>query len=149
MRFCVAILILKMEGNKQLFCILCFIISRKVKTPQMQNKVCAVCREGAVTDQMGQKWFTEFRAGDCSLDVAPQSGRPVEAYSDQIATLIENNQHYTTQEIADILRISKSIKLLVKMKRCRLQKKLNELLGPSDISRLVRVKSSVLCVCRA
>ena len=36
--------------------------------------------------------------------------------SKQIETLIENNQHYTTWEIADILKISKPINLLVKMK---------------------------------
>ena len=42
------------------------------------------------------------------LDNAPQLGRPVEVDSDQIKTLIENNQRYTTQEIADILKISKS-----------------------------------------
>ena len=40
--------------------------------------------------------------------------RPV-VDSDQIETLIENNQYYTTWKIADILKISKSIKLLVKM----------------------------------
>ena len=55
-----------------------------------------------------QKWFVKFRAGDFSLDDAPQSGRPVEVDSDQIEALIENSQHYTKQEIADILKISKS-----------------------------------------
>ena len=50
----------------------------------------------------------KFHAGDFSLDDAPRSGRPVEVDSDQIETLIENNQCYTTQEIADILKISKS-----------------------------------------
>ena len=69
-----------------------------------------------MTDQMCQKWFVKFRAGDFSLDDAPRSDRPVEVDSDQIKTLIENNQCYTTGEIADILKISKSIKLLVKMK---------------------------------
>ena len=39
---------------------------------------------------------------------APWSGRLVEVDSDQIETLIENNQCYTTREIADILKISKS-----------------------------------------
>ena len=58
----------------------------------------------------------EFRAGDLSLDDAPQSGRPAKVGSDQIETFIENNQHYTVQEIADTLKMSKSIKLLVKMK---------------------------------
>ena len=63
--------------------------------------------EGAVTDQTCQKWFAKFRAGDFLLDDAPQWGRPVEVDSDQIETLIENNQCYTTWEIADILKISK------------------------------------------
>ena len=64
--------------------------------------------EGAVTDWTCQKWFEKFCVGDFSLDDAPRSGRPVEVDSDQIETLTENNQHYTTQEIADILKISKS-----------------------------------------
>ena len=54
------------------------------------------------------KWFAKFHAGDFSLDDAPRSGRPVEVDSDQIETLIENNQRYTMREIADILKISKS-----------------------------------------
>ena len=43
-----------------------------------------------------QKWFANFCAGDFSLDDAPWWGRPVEVDSDQIETLIENNQSYTT-----------------------------------------------------
>ena len=48
--------------------------------------------EGAVTDQICQKCFVKFCAGDFSLDDAPQSGRPGEVDSDQIQTLTENNQ---------------------------------------------------------
>ena len=70
--------------------------------------------EDAVTDQKCQKWFAKFRAGDFSVDDAPWSGRPIEVHSNQMKTLIENNQCYTMQEIANILNISKSIKLLVK-----------------------------------
>ena len=72
--------------------------------------------EGAVTARMCQKWFAKFHVTDFSLDDAPWSGRPVEVDSDQIETLIENDQHYTMWEIGDIHKISKSIKLLVKMK---------------------------------
>ena len=43
-------------------------------------------------------------------------GRPVVVDSDRIETLIENNQHFTMWEIANILTISKSIKLLGKTK---------------------------------
>ena len=64
--------------------------------------------EGAVTEPMSQKWFVKFCAGDFSMDDA-QLGRPVEADGDQIKTLIENGQHYTMWEIADTLKISKSI----------------------------------------
>ena len=42
------------------------------------------------------------------MDDAPQSGRPVDVDSEQIKTLIENKQHYTMREIANILKISKS-----------------------------------------
>ena len=42
------------------------------------------------------------------LDHVPRSGRPVEVDSDQIKTFIENNQFYTSWEIAKILKISKS-----------------------------------------
>ena len=41
-------------------------------------------------------------------DDDPWSGRPVEVDSNQMETLIENNQHYTIWEITDILKIAKS-----------------------------------------
>ena len=75
---------------------------------ETHKKICAVYGEGAVTAGTCQKWFAKFCAGDFSLDDAPWSGRPVEVDSDQIETIIENNQCYTTQERADILKISKS-----------------------------------------
>ena len=37
--------------------------------------------------------------------LAEDLARTVEVDSDQIEILIENNQHYTTQEIANILKI--------------------------------------------
>ena len=54
--------------------------------------------------------------------------------SDQIKTLIENNQHYTMWETADILKVPKSIKLLVKMKNVSfiLWKKITRLFGQPD-----------------
>ena len=64
--------------------------------------------EGFVTDQTCQKWFAKFHAGDFSLDNAPRSGRPVEVDSNQIETITENNQRYTTREIANIFKASKS-----------------------------------------
>ena len=94
---------------------LCYFKKGKNAT-DTQKKICAVYGEGAVTDRTCQKQFAKFPAGDFSLNNAPWSGRPVEVDSNPIETFIENDQHYTMQEIADILTISKSITLLVKMK---------------------------------
>ena len=89
----------------------------------------------------------KFHAGDFSLDDAPRLGRPVEVDSDQIETLIEDNQCYTTWEIAGILKISKSIKLLVEMKNVSfiLQKKPYGLFGqPNNKLNTHTKKRSVL-----
>ena len=60
--------------------------------------------EGAVNDQTCQKWFVNFRAGGFLLNGAPWSDWPVKVDSNQIEILIENNQCYTTQEVANILK---------------------------------------------
>ena len=70
-------------------------------------------------------------AGDFSLDDAPQWSRPVDVFSHQVETLIENNQCYTTWEIANILKISKSIKLLVKMKNVPFLEKIRQVFWPT------------------
>ena len=51
--------------------------------------------------------FAKFCARDFSLGNVPRSGRLVEIDINQIKTLIKD----TTWDIADILKISKSIKL--------------------------------------
>ena len=83
---------------------------------EMLKKICSVYGGGTVTELMCQKWFVKFHARDFSLDDVPQLGRLVEVDREQVETLIENSQCYTMREIADILKISKSIKLLVKVK---------------------------------
>ena len=115
--FCVAILTLKMEENTQHFWHITLYYFQKGKNvTEMQKKIYAMYGEGAVTDRMCPKGFAKFHAGDFSLDGAPWLGRPVEVDNDQIETLLERNQNYTRREIADILKISISIKCLVKTK---------------------------------
>ena len=81
------------------------------------------------------KVVCKVRAGNFSLDTAPRLDRRVEVDSDQIEALIENNQCSTTWEIANILKVYKSIKLLVKMKNVYfiLQKKTYGLFGQPKI----------------
>ena len=110
MNFCVAILILEVEEKQHFRHTILYYFKKGKNATEMQKKICAVYGEGAVTDRTCQKWFAKFCAGDFSLDDAPRSGRPVEVDNDQIETLIENNQRYATQEIADILKIFIQIK---------------------------------------
>ena len=70
--------------------------------------------EAAETEQMCQKWFVKFCAGDFSLDYAPWLSRLLEVDNNQIETLNENNQFCTTWELVNILKIHKSIKLMGK-----------------------------------
>ena len=107
--FCVAVLTLKMEDKKQYFQhILLYYFKKGKNATETHKKTCAMYGEGAMTDRTRQKWLAKFHAGDFSLDNAPRSSRPVEVDSNQIKTIIENNQCYTTWEIADILKTSKS-----------------------------------------
>ena len=62
------------------------------------KNICAVYREGTVTDRTCQKCFAKFPAGDFSMDDAPRLGRPVEVDGNQVETLVENDQCYTTWE---------------------------------------------------
>ena len=88
MNFCVAILILKIQENKQhIQHITLYYFKKGENTTEMQKKICAVHGEGAVTDGTFQKWFVKFCAKDGSLDDAPRLGRPAEVRSNQIKTL--------------------------------------------------------------
>ena len=133
MNFCVAILILKMEENKQQVQHIMLYYFRKSRKVQLKCRRRLVrCAEKVLGLIDCVKVLATFPAGDPSLGGAPGSGgAAVEAVSDPTGTLTENSQRSTTQEI-DILKISKSIKLLVKMKFLSfiLQEKLNILANP-------------------
>ena len=64
MNFCVAVLILKME-EKQHFChIRLYYLKNGKNTTETQQEIYAVYGEGAVTNEMYQKWFSKFGAGE-------------------------------------------------------------------------------------
>ena len=64
-----------------------YYFKKDTNTTETQKKIYAVSGEGAVTDWMCQRQFAKFRAGDFSLDDAPQLSRTVEVDSDQIEIL--------------------------------------------------------------
>ena len=59
--FNTATLILNMEENTQHFLyIMLYYFNKGKNGTEMQNKICAVYWEGAVTDWTCQKWFVKF-----------------------------------------------------------------------------------------
>ena len=78
-----------------------YCLKKGENTTETQNLISAVYAESVVTDQTCQKWFAKFCARDVLLDSAPWLGKPVEIDSNQIETLIKNNQCYTWKESYD------------------------------------------------
>lgn len=105
--FGLSFLILKME-QAHIRQIILFYFNKGKTANHAQKKICEVYGDGVVSVRTCQKFFANFRAGDFSLKDAPQSGSPVEADGDEIKKLLENNQRYTTQEIASIVKTSSS-----------------------------------------
>ena len=129
-KLCVAILILKMEENTQHFRHIMLYYFKKGKNATEMRDSCSVWR-GCVTDQMCQKWFVKFRAGDFSPDDdAPWSGRQRSNrdMSWEQSTLYHGGDSWHTQNI----HINKVIGEKWKMSFI-LQKKLNELFDQPNI----------------
>ena len=59
------------EDMQHFWRIMLYYFKKGRNATETQNKLCAVCGEGAVTDRTCQKWFARFHAGDFSLDDAP------------------------------------------------------------------------------
>ncbi|KAL1139196.1 hypothetical protein AAG570_009255 [Ranatra chinensis] len=85
-----------------------FYFKKGKKAAETCRKICAVYGEDAVTERVCQKWFSRFRSGNFSVQDAPRSGRPTEINSDEVKEMVDTNPRYTTRQIADILKISKS-----------------------------------------
>ena len=57
-----------MKEDTEHFCLIMLHYFRNGKNAtEMQKKICAVYEEGAVTDQMCQKWFVKFLGSIDSL----------------------------------------------------------------------------------
>ncbi|XP_026830642.1 histone-lysine N-methyltransferase SETMAR-like [Ooceraea biroi] len=96
-----------MEQNKQYFRYLMLFYFHKGKNAtQTKEKICAVYGEDAVSERVCQNRFAEFRASGTTCEDGKRSGRPLVADDDQIKTVIENNPHYTTRDIAQIVSVS-------------------------------------------
>ena len=93
-----------MEEKQNFWPIMLYYFKKGKNTTEMQKKICVAYGEGAVTDWNCQKWGFVLEISHWTM---------IHSQVDQlkliaIETLIEKNQRYTRQEIANILKISKS-----------------------------------------
>ena len=107
-----------------------------------KKKICVVYGEGAVTNQMCQKQFAKFHAGDLSPDHAPWWGRPIEVHRDQIQTLrtisiippwrLPTYSKYPNQKVIGEM---KNVSFVL------LKKKLSKHFGQPNVKKIFQVKS--------
>ncbi|GFX65757.1 histone-lysine N-methyltransferase SETMAR [Trichonephila clavipes] len=65
------------------------------------KNLCAVFGKDIVNVRTSQRWFSKFRAGDLSLQENDRSGRPSEMDNDVLRSMLGNNPHLTSREIAE------------------------------------------------
>jgi predicted HTH transcriptional regulator len=61
-----------------------------------------------IAERTIRKWFARFKAGDLNLEDRETPTRSFTPDEDQIKTLMKNNPRYTTRELAEVFKISKS-----------------------------------------
>ncbi|GFW09020.1 histone-lysine N-methyltransferase SETMAR [Trichonephila clavipes] len=59
-----------------------------------------LCVKDIINVRTCQRWFSKFRAGDLSLQESDRSGRPSKMNNDVLRSMLENNPHSTSREIA-------------------------------------------------
>ncbi|GFW57137.1 histone-lysine N-methyltransferase SETMAR [Trichonephila clavipes] len=65
------------------------------------KNLCAVFGKDIVNVRTFQRWLTKFQAGDLSLQERDRSGRPSKIDNDVLRSMLENNPHLTSREIAE------------------------------------------------
>ena len=84
----------------------------------MHKNICAIFGEGAVTEHVksGLQSFV-LEISDWTMNI-PQLSSPVEVDSNQIKTLLENNQCYTMQEIGNRTQNTQINKVIDENEKC-------------------------------
>ncbi|GFU07453.1 histone-lysine N-methyltransferase SETMAR [Trichonephila clavipes] len=65
------------------------------------KNLCAVFGKDIVNVRICQRWFSKFRTGDLSLQESYCYGQPFKIDNDVLRSMLENNPHLTSREIAE------------------------------------------------
>ena len=92
-----------MDKLKHFQHILLFEFNRGVKAAQAARNICAVYGDNDIGESMARKWFSHFKEDCFDIRDTPCSGRPSELDEDRLNTLIHNEPHQCTRELADVM----------------------------------------------
>ena len=102
--------------------IVLFEFNRGAKAAEAARNICAVYGANAIGERMTRKWFYRFKEDRFDISDTPHSGRPSEFDEDRLNTLIHNDPHQCTRELANVMNcvhftIVRHLYLICKVKK--------------------------------
>ena len=76
--------------------------SRGMKAAEAARNICAMYGDNAIKEQ-ARKWFSCFKEDHFDVSDTPRSGRPSGFDEDRLNTLIHNDPHQCTRELANLM----------------------------------------------
>ena len=73
-----------------------------------QRNICAVYGDSAIGESTTRKWFSHCKEDRFDTSDIPCSGRPSEFDEDSLNTLIHNDPHQCTRELANLMNCDHS-----------------------------------------
>ena len=80
-----------------------FEFNRGAKAAEAARNICAVYGDNAIGEIMTRKWFFRFKEDRLDISDTPRSGRPLGCDEDCLNTLIHNDPHHCTEELANVM----------------------------------------------
>ena len=100
-------------GKKQHFQhLLFFTFYRGRKAAEAAWDICMVYRESVIGESTARKWFAKLKNGNFDINDMPRSRRPSEFDEDHPKTLLKDESHQTSCELAEKTAIKKQFSII-------------------------------------
>ena len=83
--------------------------NRGAKAAEAARNICVVYGDDAIGESTAKKWFSRFREDRFHISDTPRSGWPSGFDEDGLNTLIHNDPHQCTRELANVINCDHSI----------------------------------------
>ena len=97
-----------MEKLEHIQRILLFVFNRGAKAAEVARNIYAMFGDNVIRESIARKWFSRFKEDRFDISDSPCSGRSLEFHEDNSNTLIHNDPHECTLELADVMNCDHS-----------------------------------------